>query len=157
MLGVRIAAGLTAALIFAAGAAAAQTPVIHAGERCASCGMEILRYPGPKGVIVMKDGTQKAFCSARALACELAKAGDVKGAYVHDAGKTGWTQPDDAAMIDARSAWYVYGSKMKAVMGPSLAPFADKAAAEKFQAENGGKLLSPKELTAQVLGCRAHN
>ena len=105
----------------------------------------------------MPDGTQKAFCSARALACELTKAGDVKGAYVHDAGKTGWTHPDDAAMIDARSAWYVYGSEMKAVMGPSLAPFADKATAEKFQAEKGGKLLSAEELTAQVLGCRAHN
>ena len=118
MVGLWLRAGLTAAVILTACAAAAQTPVIHTGERCASCGMEILRYPGPKGVIVMPDGTQKAFCSARALACELTKAGDVKGAYVHDAGKTGWTHPDDAAMIDARSAWYVYGSEMKAVMGP---------------------------------------
>ena len=47
--------------------------------------------------------------------------------------------------------------KKKAVMGPSLAPFSDKRAAEDFRATNGGKLYRFEDITTDILGCRAHN
>lgn len=72
---------------------------------------------------------------------------------MHDAGAVDWKNPDDSKLIDATKAWFVYGSKVKAVMGPSLAPFATKEAAEAFQKANGGKLMSFADLTPEALGC----
>ena len=73
--------------------------------------------------------------------------------FMHDAGAVDWKNPDDSKLIDATKAWFVYGSKVKAVMGPSLAPFATKEAAEAFQKANGGKLMSFADLTPEALGC----
>lgn len=130
---------------------------ISQGEHCASCGMEILKYPGPKGILWTASGDKQSFCSARALACALLANKTVKKAYVHDAQKTSWTHPEDFAFIDAFNAWYVYKSEKKAVMGPSLAPFATKEAALSFQKKFGGELFQAHELTQTVLGCRQHN
>ncbi len=130
-------------------------PVVAPTDTCASCGMVVTKYPGPKGVI--EDGRHRAFCSARALACEVLAHGGKEGAWVHDAARTDWARPDDAAFIRAESAWYVYASQKKAVMGPSLAPFASEADARAFQKANGGTLYRFDELTTGILGCRAHN
>ena len=73
--------------------------------------------------------------------------------FMHDAGAVDWKNPDDSKLIDATKAWFVYGSKVKAVMGPSLAPFATKEAAQAFQKANGGKLMSFADLTPEALGC----
>ena len=73
--------------------------------------------------------------------------------FMHDAGAVDWKNPDDSKLIDATKAWFVYGSKVKAVMGPSLAPFATKEAAQAFQKANGGKLMSFADLTPESLGC----
>ncbi len=130
-------------------------PVVAPEDACASCGMVVTKYPGPKGV--MEDGRHRAFCSARALACEVLSHGGKERARVHDAAKTDWANPDDAAFIRADRAWYVYASQKKAVMGPSLAPFSSEADARVFQKENGGTLYRFDELTPGILGCRAHN
>ncbi len=130
-------------------------PVVAATDACASCGMVVTKYPGPKGVI--EDGSHRAFCSARALACEVLAHGGKENAWVHDAGRTSWSNPDDAAFVRADAAWYVYASQKKAVMGPSLAPFVREADARAFQKENGGTLYRFDELTPGMLGCRAHN
>lgn len=123
---------------------------------CASCGMTVVKYPGPKGLL-QSGGERKPFCSARALLCEMKAKGLTAGGRVHDAGKTDWEHPHDEALIAASEAWYVYASKKKAVMGPSLAPFSDKRAAEDFRAAYGGTLYRFEDITTDILGCRAHN
>ena len=35
-------------------------------DECASCGMKVVKYPGPKGLL-LSEGERKPFCSARAL------------------------------------------------------------------------------------------
>ena len=147
----------TAAMMtgFAAGVSAA---TFTDTDQCASCGMVIKKYPGPKGLIVLKDRSVQKFCSARGTACGYAAAMKKSGVvhvFMHDAGATDWKNPDDSKLIDATKAWFVYGSKIKAVMGPSLAPFATKEAAEAFQRENGGKLMRFADLTPEALGCGA--
>ena len=127
-------------------------PAIAQASRCASCAMEVLKYPGPKGV-----QREKTYCSARALLCDVLTRGTSAGAWVHDAGKTDWAHPEDEAFIPVDGAWYVYGSQKKAVMGPSLAPFGSQQAAQAFQKREGGVLYRFDELTPQVLGCRAKN
>ena len=125
-------------------------------DECASCGMTVVRYPGPKGMLT-SGGERKPFCSARALLCEMKAKGLTAGGFVHDAGKTDWAHPDDEALIAASDAWYVYASQKKAVMGPSLAPFSDKRAAEDFRAAHGGTLYRFEDITTDILGCRARN
>ena len=125
-------------------------------DECASCGMTVVKYPGPKGLL-QSEGERKPFCSARALLCEMKAKGLTAGGIVHDAGKTDWAHPDDEALIAAADAWYVYASQKKAVMGPSLAPFSNKRSAEDFQATNGGTLYRFEGITTDILGCRVHN
>lgn len=150
------AACLAAAFLIPAASAAA--PVLTQKDQCASCEMWITKYPGPKGAVQLTDGTVLKYCSARGAACgwtKVLKAGKAKSLWMHDASANDWKKPADDAMVDVKDAWFVYGSKMKAVMGPSLAPFADKAKAEAFQKEHGGKIYRLNELTAEVLGCGA--
>lgn len=144
----------SAAVLAFAGATAAS--VISDTDQCASCAMVIKKYPGPKGLLVLKDKSVQKFCSARGTACGYAAAMKKTGVvhvFMHDAGAVDWKNPDDSKLIDATKAWFVYGSKVKAVMGPSLAPFATKEAAEAFQKANGGKLMSFADLTPEALGC----
>lgn len=125
-------------------------------DQCSSCAMVIKKYPGPKGLLVLRDKSVQKFCSARGTACGYAAAMKKTGVvhvFMHDAGVVDWKNPDDSKLIDATKAWFVYGSKVKAVMGPSLAPFATKEAAQAFQKANGGKLMSFADLTPEVLGC----
>lgn len=125
-------------------------------DQCSSCAMVIKKYPGPKGLLVLKDKSVQKFCSARGTACGYAAAMKKTGVvhvFMHDAGAVDWKNPDDSKLIDATKAWFVYGSKVKAVMGPSLASFATKEAAQAFQKANGGKLMSFADLTPEALGC----
>ena len=152
------AAGWTAASVFvllSVSSVSAQT-AFQPTDVCASCGMTVVKYPGPKGLLETSD-ERKTFCSARALLCEMKAKHLADGGRVHDAGKTDWAHPEDDRLISAASAWYVYASGKKAVMGPSLAPFSDLAAAEAFQKTYGGTLYRFEELTTGILGCRAHN
>ncbi len=145
-------------------ASAAQPGAVALTEKdqCASCGMWITRYPGPKGEMIQEDGSALKYCSARGMACEYLKLDSaaqakVKSLYVHNAHGNDWKKPDDALFIDAKQAWYVYGSSMKAVMGPSLAPFADRETAESFQKQYGGTLYRFEDLTREILGCKQRN
>ena len=61
---------------------------------------------------------------------------------------TNWTNPNaDTAWIDAKKAYYVIESGFVGGMGAEDAlPFADKAQAEKFAQEKGGKVVSFDEM-----------
>lgn len=43
-------------------------------DQCSSCAMVIKKYPGPKGLLVLKDKSVQKFCSARGTACGYAAA-----------------------------------------------------------------------------------
>ena len=53
---------------------------------------------------------------------------------------------------DARQAVFVYQSRVQGPMGADFLPFALRADAEKFVAENGGTLLSLNQVTPEM--CR---
>lgn len=62
------------------------------------------------------------------------------------------TEHGTKKFIDAKQAFYVVGTEMKAVMGPELMVFAAKADAEKFNAENKGKkVVASSEITLDDL------
>lgn len=137
----------------------AAAPVLTSEDQCASCGMWITKYPGPKGALEFEDGQVLKYCSARGAVCgmlEALKAGKrVKTVWMHDVADNDWKRPKADTMVDVRDAWFVYGSLMKAVMGPSLAAFRQERDARAFQKTYGGTIYRLEDLTAEVLGCKA--
>jgi copper chaperone NosL len=126
----------------------------HPGDECHVCGMVISDFPGPKGAAVGAGGTKK-FCSpAEMLGWWLQPENhraDVK-LYVHDMGRSHWDAPDDAHLIDARTAYFVIGSRLKGAMGVVLASFSNLEAAQKLAHEAGGKVLRLEDIDQKLLG-----
>ena len=58
---------------------------------------------------------------------------------------------DSGKWLNAEDAYYVVGSDMMGPMGKELIPFADQAAAMKFNQEQGGTMMKYAEITPEVL------
>ena len=70
--------------------------------------------------------------------------------YTQDMGKANWEKPQ-GSWIDAKTAFYVFGSKKTGSMGPTLAAFASQDNANKFAAEFGGKVLNFSQVTPEIV------
>lgn len=132
------------------------TPIaIESGDECHLCGMVITGYPGPKGELFEgRKNNARKFCSTRDLMSwylQPENKPNSKEIYVHDMNRSDWNSPNDDHMIDAKSAWFVVGSSMKGAMGPTLASFAQKEAADKFVTEHGGTVLGFEDITMEIL------
>jgi copper chaperone NosL len=123
------------------------------------CGMNVLEHTGPKGQIILASRIDPVwFSSARdavsfTLLPEEPK--DIRAIYVSDMGKAAsWDRPGAENWVDARKAFFVIGSRLKGGMGSNeTVPFAERAAAERFSAENGGKVVAFAEIPRDyVLG-----
>jgi copper chaperone NosL len=112
------------------------------------CGMNVLEHTGPKGQIILATQEEPVwFSSARdafsfTMLPEEPK--DIRAIYVSDMAKApSWEEPGDANWVDAKKAFFVIGSSMKGGMGADeTVPFSEKPAAEKFAAENGGRVVA---------------
>jgi copper chaperone NosL len=126
---------------------------IEPGTSCALDGMLLADYPGPKAQIHYAGrGDPDWFCDTVEMfnvyrSPEQVRA--VKAIYVQDMGKADWSNPL-GQWIDARQAWFVVGSSKHGSMGPTIASFAQKADAEKFAAEHGGKVYPFDGVTADM-------
>lgn len=115
---------------------------------CEVCGMTVVDYPGPKAQIWLKgEDAPRHFCSTRDFFAYLLEPDSprphrIRAMYVHDMGQTEWEQPHAGKghWVPAREAFYVAGSDRKGAMGPTLASFAERQAAEDFAAEHGGTI-----------------
>lgn len=114
---------------------------IRRGTACALDGMLLADYPGPKGQILHAGAAQPDFYCDTAevlstlLAPEQVRA--VVGAWVQDMATADWDAPQ-GHWIDARTAWYVGGSRRHGSMGPTFASFATEQDAQRFTAQHGG-------------------
>lgn len=152
---------LSVALLSACGGQSDKEAMVHKavaieqGEECHLCGMIIGNFPGPKGEAYSSttDNVEK-FCSTRDLFSFILQPENkrqIREVYVHDMSKTNWDKPSDEKFIDAREAWFVIGSSKKGAMGKTLGSFSDKADAEVFIQEFGGKLYRFDEITIDIL------
>ncbi|MEE1609866.1 nitrous oxide reductase accessory protein NosL [Microvirga sp. CF3016] len=135
------------------------------------CGMNVVEHPGPKAQIILKSRKQPVwFSSARdAISFTMLpeEPKDIRAIYVSDMAKaSNWAEPGTTNWVDAKQASFVIGSRMKGGMGGDEAvPFSDKGAAEKFAAENGGRVVAfadvPKDYvlgaTAEMTGAVGEN
>ena len=127
-----------------------------AGAVCALDGMGLADYPGPKAQIFYDTGAPEYFCdTVEMFALLLGAEGQrhIRAAYTQDMAKADWTHPQ-GHWIDARSAFYVSGSKRQGSMGATFASFAQRADAEAFVAQYGGKVLGFSEVTPDMADLR---
>ena len=126
-------------------------------DRSTSCeldGMLLADYPGPKAQIHFAGQDKPSFfCDtvelfSTLLAGEQVRA--VQAVYVQDMGKADWNQPQ-GHWIDAKTAFYVLGSKRHGSMGPTIGSFAQEADATTFAAEHGGKVLRFGDIKADMV------
>ncbi len=111
---------------------------------CAVCGMNLKMFYKTSHAVELDDGTKKQYCSIRCLAADWPNIkGHVKKILVVDA-KTG-------KLIDAKSARYVVGSKVKGTMSmTSKIAFGSLDDAKAFQKTYGGKIIAFDEAFAMA-------
>lgn len=123
------------------------------------CGMNVLEHRGPKGQIILASRKDPIwFSSARdafsfSMLPEEPK--EILAIYVSDMGQApSWDSPGDTNWIDAKTAYFVIDSRKKGGMGASeTVPFSEKAAAERFARQNGGRVVAFAEVPQDyVLG-----
>ncbi|MHB1374583.1 MAG: nitrous oxide reductase accessory protein NosL [Thauera sp.] len=127
---------------------------IDRGTSCALDGMLLADYPGPK-VQMHYAGLSRPdwFCDTIEMFniyLNPEQARLVTAIYVQDMGKADWMNPQ-GHWIDAKTAWYVFGSKRLGAMGPTAASFSSEADARAFAAEHGGNVLRFDEVKADMV------
>ena len=112
------------------------------------CGMMLTEHDGPKGQILLKGQDEPVwFSSARdtvAFTLLPEESKDIAAIYVSDMGAAAtWAAPGPDNWTDAKTATFVIESDAAGGMGGVEAvPFADKAKAEAFAADHGGKVVA---------------
>ena len=138
-----------------AGDARALGPVeIDAATACELDGMLLADYPGPKAQIHYAGAAAPVFlCDTVELFNMMLRPEQVRkvrAVYVQEMGKADWEQPRGHWM-DAKSGFYVLGSKRHGSMGPTIASFAQELDAKKFAEQWGGKLLRYAEVKPEMV------
>ncbi len=127
---------------------------IGASTTCELDGMLLLDYPGPKGQIHYAGAPAPVFfCDTVELFNTMLQPEQVRkvlAVYVQDMGKADWQQPRGNWM-DAKSGFYVLGSKRHGSMGPTIASFAQESDAKKFAGQWGGKVLRYAEVKPEMV------
>lgn len=155
-------AALALALALLAGCGGGRAPAQHAvdthpDDACAVCGMYLDGSPGPRAQAwVAGRAKPLVFDSTRdffAYVLQPENQAALQELFVQDSARIDWQQPSHAAVsfIDARRALYVAWQPLPGSMGPTLAPFATRAAAAAFVHEHGGAVLGFDEITPALV------
>ena len=151
------ALALSAAVLLSACGEEAETAVKPAPQeltRAATgyyCNMIVADHEGPKAQIFLNGAaTPIWFSSVRDAVAFTLLPEEPKGIaaiYVNDMARADWAAPGLGTWIEAETATYVIGSRMRGGMGAAEAvPFAKRAEAEAFVAAHGGRIVSLAEV-----------
>lgn len=127
---------------------------LTSADTCVVDGMILMEHPGPKGQVLLPNGTRRYYCDLKELFGdwfdrERTPEGSV--AFVQAMDGRNWAAHRDG-WVRAQEAVYVLGSPLSGAMGPTLVPFREKSAAEAFIAQhNGGRVVAYQALNADVL------
>ncbi|HRP64608.1 MAG TPA: nitrous oxide reductase accessory protein NosL [Thauera sp.] len=149
------AAGLLAACGSGSEGGGALVPLeIDRSTSCALDGMILADYPGPKVQMHYAGRTEPDwFCDTIemfSIHLNPEQARVVRAIYVQDMGKADWDNPQ-GHWIDARTAFYVFGSSRLGGMGPTAASFSSETDARAFAEQYGGRVLRFNEVTADMV------
>ncbi len=135
------------------GNAAVREPMeIPENVPCGKCGMYPAQYPRWQAQIIFKDGSMTPFDGCKCMYNFLFAMDKSDQKHSRDDVEVAWVKDfDNSTWINAVDAYYVVGSSMMGPMGKELIPFADQAAAMKFNQEQGGTVMAYAEITPDVL------
>lgn len=145
-----------AALLGACGEAARTPPGPVETTRetvCSLDGMTLADFPGPKAQIHYAQGKPDFFCDTVemfSIYLRPEQQRPVQAMYVQDMAKADWNDPR-GHWIDAKTAFYVAGSRMRGSMGPTLASFSSEQDARAFAQKNGGRVLRFAEVRPEMV------
>jgi len=155
--GAVLAAGLLALplLIAACGekSGTAQPQEITKATVCSLDGMLLMEHPGPKGQIQYDQGRPDFFCDTKemfAVYLNPEQRKRVVAVFTQDMGKADWNRPE-GHWIDAKGAFYVFGSTRHGSMGPTVASFGREEDAQVFAKKHGGKVLRFESVTLSMV------
>lgn len=118
--------------------ASGEPELIQKGDQkayCPICGMSLKMFYKTSHGVILNDGTEKQYCSMRCLAADWAS-------IESKVTKVLVTDVKSEKLIDAKSAFYVVGSKVPGTMSMvSKLAFSTEADAKAFAAENGGEVM----------------
>lgn len=125
-----------------------------ASTACVLDGMLLAEHPGPKAQIVYAGAAgPEFFCDTVEMFnvyLQPEQVRPVQGIFVQDMAKADWDEPR-GQWVDARSAFYVVGSKRRGSMGPTIASFATREAATGFAGEYGGAVHAFDEVKPEMV------
>lgn len=143
------AAALVACSRTEAGAALAPAEPDSASA-CDVDGMVLDDYPGPKAQIHYADSARPVFlCGTVEMFVLLLKPEQVRpvrAVFAQDMARADWDKPR-GHWFDARTGFYVAGSKRLGSMGPTLASFSAREDAQRFADQWGGRVLAFADVT----------
>jgi copper chaperone NosL len=121
------------------------------------CQMTVLEHEGPKAQIHLANNphpiwfTQVRDAVAFTRLPEEPK--DYVAIYVNDMGRAkSWADPGAENWIDADAAFFVIESRMRGGMGaPEAVSFAQRADAEAFVADNGGRIVRFNDIPTEYV------
>lgn len=147
--------GLLAGCGERAGEAKALAPIeIDRSTSCDLDGMLLADYPGPKAQVHFVGQDKPSFFCDTVELFNILLAGEqvrvARAIYVQDMGRADWQAPQ-GHWIDAKTAFFVLGSKRHGSMGPTIGSFAQETDAAKFAAEYGGKVLRFGDIKADMV------
>ncbi len=123
------------------------------------CSMAVLDHSGPKGQIFLTGKAEPVWFSsvrdAFAFTMLPEEPKNLAAIYVNDMGKVDEnSNPPPGSWIEAHNAWFVVGSDYQGGMGEGeIAPFSERAAAQRFAGAHGGMVVSFAAVTEHdVLG-----
>lgn len=126
---------------------------IDPASTCDLDGMLLADYPGPKAQIFYAGETKPAWCCDTvemfSLLLKPEQVRPVAAVFTQDMAQADWEQPR-GHWFDARSGFYVRGSKRQGSMGPTLPGFRSEADAKAFAATHGGEVLAFAAITPEM-------
>jgi copper chaperone NosL len=124
-----------------------------ADTACTLDGMTLEDFPGPKAQIHYADGQPEFFCDLIELFAVVLlpeQKRHLLGIFVQDAGKTDWNQPK-GNWIEAKSAFFVVGSRKTGSMGATFGAFSSAEMAAQFVEKEGGRVLRFAQITPAMV------
>lgn len=120
---------------------------------CSLDGMTLMDYPGPKAQMQFERSEPEFFCDTVEMLSIYLKPEQqqrVLAVFVQDMAQADWNSPV-GHWIDAKTAFYVAGSKRHGSMGPTMASFFREADAKEFASKEGGKVYRFDQITPDMV------
>ncbi|MDT6960208.1 nitrous oxide reductase accessory protein NosL [Cupriavidus sp. SZY C1] len=136
-------------------APAAPTPAdFDPATACDLDGMLLADHPGPKAQIFFAGQAAPVwYCDTVELFSTLLRPEQVRpvtAVFTQDMELADWNTPR-GHWFDARTGFYVTGSRRHGAMGPTIPGFRNESAAQAFAHKHGGKVLPYAGITADMV------